>query len=118
MKVVILLAATLLGVMTPMPQQHCTTMGNGTMMMQGMHGAADRAYMQSMMTAHHGMTAHPFTGDADRDFTTMMIAHDQAAIGMARAELKYGKNAQVRAMAEQMIKDYQAEIDRINVTRQ
>ena len=112
MKVLILLAATLLGVMTPMPQQQCT------MMMQGMHGPADHAYMQSMMTAHHGMTAHPFTGDADRDFTTMMIAHAQAAIGMARAELKYGKNAQVRAMAEQMIKDYQAEIDRINVTRQ
>lgn len=113
MKLLLLLAVTLLGVMSPMPQNNCPMMGSGTMMMQGMHGTADRAYMQSMMTMHHGMTAHTFTGNADRDFTTMMVAHARSAIAMARTELTYGKNANVRALASQIIQARQAEIARL-----
>lgn len=77
------------------------------------HGPADQAYMQSMMGMHRSMMAHPMTGDPDRDFMTMMIPHHQAAINMAKAELKYGKNAQLRAMAQSIIKTQQAEIDQM-----
>lgn len=83
------------------------------MMMQHMqmgHGPADAAYMQAMMGMHQGMMQHPMTGDADRDFLTMMIPHHQAAIDMAKAELQYGKNPQARALAQKIISAQQAEI--------
>jgi uncharacterized protein (DUF305 family) len=78
-----------------------------------MHGPADQAYMRSMMGMHRGMEAHPMTGDADHDFMAMMIPHHQAAINMAKAELQYGKNAKLRAMAQDIIKTQQAEIEQM-----
>lgn len=87
-------------------------MGRG-MMMQGMHGPADRAYMQSMMTVHQGMRAHAFTGNADHDFMVMMIPHQQAAIGMAKTELAYGKNPKLRKMAQAIVAARQAELDQM-----
>lgn len=91
-------------------------MGGGMMMQEHagmMHGPADVAYMQSMRAMHQGMAAHPMTGNADHDFMVMMIPHHQAAINMAKAELQYGKNAQLRAMAQNIIKTQQAEIDQM-----
>ena len=93
-------------------------MMNGPMMgaghMPGAHGPADEAYMHAMMGMHHGMMDHAMTGQADRDFMLMMIPHHQAAVDMARAELKYGTNPQLRAMAKSIVKTQQAEIDRMN----
>ena len=95
----------------------CPSSGYGMMggqgghgMLQGMHGPADQAYMQSMMAMHQGMRSHVMTGNADHDFMTMMIPHHQAAIDMAKAELKYGKNTKLRAMARQIIETQEAEI--------
>jgi uncharacterized protein (DUF305 family) len=51
------------------------------------------------------------TGDADRDFAAMMIPHHQGAIDMAIAELKYGKNVQLRRIAEEIIVTQRQEID-------
>jgi hypothetical protein len=39
------------------------------------------------------------TGDVDRDFVSMMVPHHQGAIDMAQAELRYGRNEQLRRMA-------------------
>jgi uncharacterized protein (DUF305 family) len=97
--------------------QHGGMMHSG-MMMQGMHGPADHAYMQSMMSMHQGMRGQHFTGDADRDFMVMMIPHHQAAIDMAKAELQYGKNPKLRAMAESIVKAQQAEIDQMRAMLQ
>ncbi len=55
------------------------------------------------------MTIKP-TGDVDRDFVTMMVPHHQGAIDMARAELKYGRNEQLRRMAQEIIVTQQQEI--------
>jgi uncharacterized protein (DUF305 family) len=60
-----------------------------------------------MMTAMH---AAPMTGDADKDFVAMMIPHHQGAIDMAKVELKYGKDPQLRAMAEDIVKAQEKEI--------
>jgi uncharacterized protein (DUF305 family) len=64
---------------------------------------ANQAMMQAMMTA--------LSGDADRDFATQMIAHHQGAIDMARVELQYGTDAQLRKLAENVIATQQKEIE-------
>ena len=50
------------------------------------------------------------TGDVDRDFVEMMVPHHQGAIDMARAELKYGRNEQLRRMSQEIIVTQQQEI--------
>ena len=50
------------------------------------------------------------SGNVDRDFATIMIAHHQGAIDMAQAELRYGANEQLRRIAQEIIVDQQQEI--------
>ncbi len=56
-----------------------------------------------------GMDASP-TGDVDRDFVTMMVPHHQGAIDMAVSELKYGKDENLKRIAQEIIVDQQQEI--------
>ena len=62
--------------------------------------------MDRMMKA---MMVSP-TGDVDADFVTMMEPHHQGAIDMAVAELRYGKNEQLKRIAQEIIVDQQQEI--------
>jgi hypothetical protein len=55
------------------------------------------------------MTIKP-TGEIDRDFVAMMVPHHQGAIDMAQAELRYGRNAQLRHIAQEIIVDEIQEI--------
>jgi hypothetical protein len=50
------------------------------------------------------------TGDIDRDFVAMMAPHHQAAIDMATTLLRYGKNEQLRRLAQEIIVTQQQEI--------
>lgn len=50
------------------------------------------------------------TGDVDHDFVEMMIPHHQGAIDMAKTLLKYGKNEQLRRLAQEIIVTQQQEI--------
>jgi uncharacterized protein (DUF305 family) len=50
------------------------------------------------------------SGDVDRDFAAMMIPHHQGAIDMAVTYLRYGKNEQLRRLAQEIIVDQQQEI--------
>jgi hypothetical protein len=50
------------------------------------------------------------TGDIDRDFVAMMVPHHQGAIDMAMAVLRYGRNEQVRRLAQEIIVTQQQEI--------
>ena len=68
--------------------------------------AESDAAMQKMMA---GMVVKP-SGDVDRDFAAMMIPHHQGAIDMAMAELRYGKNEQLRRIAQEIIVEQQQEI--------
>jgi hypothetical protein len=54
------------------------------------------------------------TGEVDRDFVAMMVPHHQGAIEMAQAELRYGHNAQLRRVAQEIIVD---EIQEITLMR-
>ena len=50
------------------------------------------------------------SGYTDRDFVAMMSPHHQGAIDMAIAELRYGKNEQLRRIAQEIIVDQMQEI--------
>jgi hypothetical protein len=43
------------------------------------------------------------SGDVDADFVATMVPHHQGAIEMAQAELRYGRNEQLRRMAQEII---------------
>jgi len=68
--------------------------------------AENTAAMDKMMA---GMDVKP-TGDIDADFTAMMIPHHQGAIDMAVAYLRYGKNEQLRRIAQEIVVEQQQEI--------
>jgi uncharacterized protein (DUF305 family) len=63
----------------------------------------------SMMSMHRAMQAAP-TGDTDADFVAMMVPHHQGAIDMARIQLRYGHNEQLRRIAQGIIVEQQQEI--------
>jgi len=69
-----------------------------------------RAMMGDAVAHMHVAMDVPFSGDADRDFARMMIPHHQGAIDMALAELRYGKDARLKRLAQEIIVDQQQEI--------
>jgi len=68
--------------------------------------AENDAAMTKMMAA---MDVKP-SGDVDADFVATMVPHHQAAIDMAKAELCYGRNEQLRRIAQEIIVTQQEEI--------
>ena len=52
----------------------------------------------------------PPSGDVDTDFVVMMVPHHQGAIEMAQAELRYGRNEQLRRLSQEIIVTQQQEI--------
>ena len=61
----------------------------------------------SMDKMHMAMGAVKRSGNADVDFVRLMIPHHQAAIDMARTQLLYGKDTQMRRLAQEIIADQQ-----------
>jgi uncharacterized protein (DUF305 family) len=74
----------------------------------GADGAA-KAYMDGMAKMSRDMNA-AMTGDADIDFATMMIPHHQGAIDMARVQLEYGKDPELRKLSEAIVGAQEGEI--------
>ncbi|HTO60186.1 MAG TPA: DUF305 domain-containing protein [Bradyrhizobium sp.] len=72
-------------------------------------GAFLRENEAAMTKMMDDMAAKP-TGDIDHDFVAMMTPHHQGAIDMAVIELRYGKNEQLRRIAQEIIVDQMQEI--------
>jgi uncharacterized protein (DUF305 family) len=75
---------------------------------------ADPAWSEliaSMDKMHMAMGAVARSGKSDIDFVRLMIPHHQAAIDMAKTELLYGKDQQMRRLAQEIITDQQLEIE-------
>jgi Domain of unknown function (DUF305) len=65
----------------------------------------------SMDKMHMAMGAVAQSGNSDVDFVRLMLPHHQAAIDMAKTQLLYGKDPQMRRLAQEIITDQQLEIE-------
>ena len=61
-----------------------------------------QAYMDAAAKMHAAMDIE-YTGDADVDFVRGMIAHHQGAIDMATVVIEYGKDPDIRTLAEGIV---------------
>jgi uncharacterized protein (DUF305 family) len=84
-------------------QDHASIQADGP---EAAYLVENNAAMDKMMA---DMEVKP-SGDVDRDFVAMMTPHHQGAIDMAIAVLKYGKNEQLKRIAQEIIVDQQQEI--------
>ena len=66
---------------------------------------------RSMESMHEALSSLKSTGNNDEDFVQLMLPHHQAAIDMAKAELKRGQDPQMRRLAQEIITDQQSEIE-------
>lgn len=77
---------------------------------KGMSGSpSSMAFRMATEKMHAGM-AVPSTGNADVDFVRGMMAHHRGAIEMAEAVLLYGKDPEVKKLAEGIINAQEAEV--------
>lgn len=69
------------------------------------------AAMKMMMDTMMNMS---ISGNTDKDFAMMMIAHHQTAVTMAKDEISHGKHSQLKKMAQKIISDQTKEINDFN----
>jgi uncharacterized protein (DUF305 family) len=87
----------------PMPEMDHTAMATANA------SASTKSYEKAMADFMAGMKM-PLTGKPDVDFMQGMIPHHQGAIDMAKVALQHGKDAQVKTLAENVIKSQEGEI--------
>ncbi len=96
--------------MKMMQEMHGKMMGGGMMMqLKGDSGPSSLAFSGVMGKMQQAM-ALTYTGNADVDFVKAMIPHHQGAVDMAKTVLAFGKDPEVKKMAESIIKAQEAEI--------
>jgi uncharacterized protein (DUF305 family) len=96
--------------MKMMQEMHGKMMGGGMAMQpKGDTGPSSQALNGVIAKMHDEMTL-PFSGNPDVDFVNRMISHRQGAVGMAKVVLAFGKDVEVKKVAEDVIKTNEADI--------
>ena len=75
--------------------------------------AMQQELMQGMNQMNQDMMAAAQYKDPDVAFAAGMLPHHIGAVKMAEVELKYGKNPEMRKLAEDIINAQQAEIEQM-----
>jgi uncharacterized protein (DUF305 family) len=52
----------------------------------------------------------PYSGNADRDFVTGMLPHQQGVVDIAKVELQYGKDPALRKLAQTILDTQQSQM--------
>ncbi|MFM0327901.1 CopM family metallochaperone [Caballeronia glebae] len=76
----------------------------------GDSNSATQAFKEGGAQMMKNMSAPSYTGNTDKDFVAHMIPHHQGAIDMAKVELKYGKDPDMKRLAKSIIKAQNEEI--------
>jgi uncharacterized protein (DUF305 family) len=84
-------------------------MKGASMAMKPATSPADQAFAASMKAMMNGMHTKT-TGKPDADFARMMIPHHQGAIDMAKVELQYGADLELRQLATDIVAAQEKEI--------
>jgi uncharacterized protein (DUF305 family) len=97
----------LLTATVPMPARQDATQG---------HASADTGVAWSelgrgMENMQGEMKSIKPSGNNDVDFVKLMLPHHQAAIDMAKTELLYGRDTQMRRLAQEIVTDQQSETE-------
>ena len=96
--------------MEMMEDMHGKMMGGGTMMQpKGDTSPSSLAFCGVIAKMQQEM-ALTYTGNADVDFAKAMIAHHQGAIDMAKTVLAFGKDPEIKKMAESVVEAQEAEL--------
>lgn len=94
------------------PAAFAQTMDHSKMPMSaaaGTGGPADKGFKAAMDKMHKDMAMKP-SGKPDVDFVRGMIPHHQGAIDMAKVELQYGTDPELKTMAQEIIAAQEKEI--------
>ncbi len=108
LRTAIAVTATTFMLVIPVAIAQMPSMDMQKMMQMMMPKPDDAASTKDFKQAHVDMMQNmnmEFSGNADADFARSMIKHHQGGIEMAKIQLKHGKDAEMRKMAEKMIKE-------------
>ncbi|MFC0225495.1 CopM family metallochaperone [Serratia aquatilis] len=107
-KKILLVTALLISPIAALAADKAMKMGDHASM-----SAASQELMAGMTSMHDDMMAGVMSSDPDVAFAKGMIAHHQGAIQMSETQLKFGKDPEMRKLAEEIIKAQQPEIDQM-----
>jgi uncharacterized protein (DUF305 family) len=117
LKTILAVSATLMTLSVPVAIAQMKGMDMTKMMEMMTPKSDDSASTKDLKEAHMDMMKNmnmEFTGNADVDFARSMTKHHEGGLAMAKVQLKHGKNPEMRAMAEKILKDQEKEIADFN----